>query len=400
MCMILAIPHGTRPANDAVAILLAELLAATATTTERRAGFWISFHWRQWRKILGSRYKATIREATAAGYVEVNGRYSVGRFSKSYRLVEHFRRPKTQPYALRRALPTASRIRIDETDDVGQLLVDQFKRVRLTGTASGWDGFCAAQIRDGSFYATRCQYGRFHSTFTGLKRAVRSQLTVDGQQIFEIDVANCQPLILGILATRHTTQRPATQNPPNIQPRTDTDTPHSICRAFSTDQDITDYIELCERGELYEHLQERCRGRLTLRDCIPADRWHRYATDRPLSRNDVKRQFLVMLFADVATTRRMPMFGVVATEWPALADYIIDAKWDCYQNLARDCQRLESRLMIDGAAGSLVADPSIPIVTIHDAILTTAAHMPAVESAVFAEFGRLGVTPKITRASE
>ncbi len=51
--------------------------------------------------------------------------------------------------------------------------------------------------------------------------------------------------------------------------------------------------------------------------------------------------------------------------------------------------------MIDGAAGSLLAAPSIPIVTIHDAILTTAAHVPAVEAAVIAEFGRLGVTPKI-----
>ena len=39
--MLLYIPHGTRPTNDAEAILLAELLAATATTRERRAGFWI-----------------------------------------------------------------------------------------------------------------------------------------------------------------------------------------------------------------------------------------------------------------------------------------------------------------------------------------------------------------------
>ncbi len=395
--MNLDIPRGTRPTNDKMAILLAELMAATATTKERRAGFWIPIHWQQWRKILGSRYKATIREATAAGYVETNDRYSVGRFPKSYRLAKRYRRPKTRPYTLPRTRSTASRIRIDETDSVGRLLVDQFKRVRLTGTASGWDGFCAAQIRAGSFYATRCQYGRFHSTFTGLKRAVRSQLTVNGQQLFEIDVANCQPLILGLLATHNNRHNPQ----PDTQPTTKTDTTnstYSICRAFLTDQNITNYIELCERGKLYEHLQERCRGQLTLRDCIPADRWHRYGADRPLSRKDVKRQFLVMLFADVATTRRMPMFDLVATEWSALADFIIDAKRDCYQNLARDCQQLESRLMIDGAAGSLLAEPSIPIVTIHDAILTTAAHIPAVESAVIAEFGRLGVTPKIMPA--
>jgi len=112
----------------------------------------------------------------------------------------------------------------------------------------------------------------------------------------------------------------------------------------------------------------------------------------------VKRQFLVMLFADVATTTRMPLFDVVATEWPALADYILDAKRHCYQNPARDCQRLKSRLMIDGAAAAILTRPTIPIVTIHDAILTTAAHVPAVEAAVIAEFGRLGVTPRIRPA--
>ena len=74
--MILDIPYGTRPTDDATAVLLAELLAATATTKERRDGFWIPIHWRQWREILGSRYKATIRESVEAGYVEANNRYS------------------------------------------------------------------------------------------------------------------------------------------------------------------------------------------------------------------------------------------------------------------------------------------------------------------------------------
>ncbi len=392
--MILDVPHGTHPTNDKVAILLAELQAATATTTERRDGFWISMHSRQWREILGSRYKAAIHEAVNAGYIEVNDRYSVGRFCKSYRLAKRYRQTKTEPYALCCTRSTISRIRIDETDDVGQLLVEQFARVRLTGSVNGWDGYCAAQIRRGLFYATRCQYGRFHSTFTGLKRAVRSRLSVDGERLFELDIANCQPLILGLIAT-HNNNRHNPQTQPTTTTTNRQTNPYSICGAFLTDQNLKNYIELCERGELYECLERRCRGWLTLRDCIPSDRWHRYATDRPLTRKDVKRQFLVMLFADVATTTRMPLFDVVGTEWPALADYILDAKSDCYQNLARDCQRLESRLMIDGAAGSLLTDPSIPIVTIHDAILTTAEHLPAVEAAVVAEFGRLGVTPKI-----
>lgn len=414
--MVLDIPLGTRPKSDAEAILLAELLAATATTKERRNGFWVPVPSSAWREILGSRYKATIRDAVSAGYIEINDRYSVGRFSKSYRLAKICRRPETQEYILRRPCSTSARIRIHESDSVGRALVAQFGRIGLTAKASGWDGFCAGQIRKGSFYATRCQYGRFHSTVTGMKRQVRGQLSLDGHQVVEVDVANCQPLILGLRAAPssdldkqptpnrlNTSPDPTTHSEPPTQqqptPPTNTHSTHTYttyttCGALSLHRHIRNYIAICEGGDLYGHLERLCRGRLTLRDCIPANRWHRYAKDRPLRRKDVKRQFMVMLFANTATTSRMPIFDVAATEWPALADYILAAKKDCYQNLARDCQQLESRLMIDGAAGSLLADSSIPIVTIHDAILTTEAHVPAVEAAIIEEFSRLGVTPK------
>ena len=385
------IPAGTRPANDAVAILLSELLAATALTSERRAGFWIPMHSTQLRAILGSRYKEVIREALDANYIEVNDHYAVDRFSKSYRLSKQYRRPMIQAYELRRSMPTTSRIRIDETDTVGRLLVEQFAKVQITGTLSEWDGFCAAQIRRGSFYATRCQYKRFHSTFTGLKRAARSQLFVNGEPLVELDIANCQPLILGLLArnkNQQTTLRHTIRSTPNNNYSNYSN--YSICGAF-----LADYIELCERGKLYEHLEWLCSGQITLRDCIPIDRWHPHATDRPLQRKDIKRQYLVMLFADVATTKTMPMFDIVANEWPALADYILAAKSTCYQELARDCQRLESRLMIDGAAWALLDESVIPIITIHDSIMTTSKHIAAVKAAIINQFAGMGVTPHI-----
>jgi hypothetical protein len=385
------IPAGTRPANDAVAILLSELLAATALTTERRDGYWIPMHSTQLRAILGSRYKAVIREALDANQIEVNDHYAVDRFSKSYRLSKEYRRPITQAYELQRSMPTMSRIRIDETDTVARMLVEQFAKVQLMGTLRDWDGYCAAQIRRGFFYATRCQYGRFHSTFTGLKRAARRQLFVNGERLGELDIANCQPLILGLLA------RSGQQGPRNARPTettsSHTDETHTICGAF-----LADYVELCERGKLYEHLEWRCTGQITLRDCIPADRWHRHATDRPLHRKDIKRQYLVMLFADFATTKSMPLFDIVANEWPALADYILAAKRNCYQDLARDCQRMESRLMIDGVARALLNESAIPIITIHDSIMTTSKYIPAVEASVINQFDGMRVTPHIRQS--
>ena len=68
---------------------------------------------------------------------------------------------------------------------------------------------------------------------------------MDGERLVELDIANCQPLLLGLTASsRHNPQQT-----PNNQTN-----PYSICRAFLTDQKVANYIELCERGQLYEHL--------------------------------------------------------------------------------------------------------------------------------------------------
>jgi hypothetical protein len=94
----------------------------------------------------------------------------------------------------------------------------------------------------------------------------------------------------------------------------------------------------------------------------------------------------------------MPLFDIVGNEWPVLADYILAAKSNCYQNLARDCQRLESRLMIDGAAKALLDESATPIITIHDSILTDPKHTDATEASVINQFVELGVTPYIRRS--
>jgi hypothetical protein len=384
---MIEIPAGTQPRTERVAIVLAELMALTATTKERRAGHLIPVPSRYWRSLIGSRYKDTLREALDRGYIEVNDRYSVGRFSKSYRLAQKYRHPKTVPYLCDNSR-RCSRIRITDHDHVGRALVAQFSSVRLPGNPGGWDGYCASQIRRGAYYAVRCQYGRFHSSFTGLKREVRSTLTtVDGEPLVEIDVKNCQPLIVGILAARqHSAHRRHPTHP--------THTPYIICGASS---DVQTYLDLCERGQLYEHLLQRS-GHLTVWDCVPPDRRHRFAEDRPLNRDDIKRQFLVMLFADAATTRQIRLFDIVRAEFPTIAEFVVASKRDRHQDLAHKCQRMESRLIIDGACGACFrACPETVLVTVHDAVMTTREYADMAACQIVAEFQRFGVSPSLSQ---
>lgn len=388
--MPIDIPRGTQPTSPRMAVALSELQWRTATTKERRAGHWIPIDSREWRRLIGSRYHDTLRDAERLTYIDINGRYSTGRFAKSYRLAAAYRTPLTQRYD-DACLP--SRIRLADDDRVGHFLASRFAAVRLPDDCKvcGWDSFCARQIRSGGHYATRCQYGRFHSTFTGLRREARATLTCarSGERLVELDVANCQPLILGCLAKNQPQQTNTTHTQPTNH------NPHPTHHIPYVAHDILNYLDYCERGELYDELVQLCHG-LTLWDCIPPSRRHRFGHDRPLRRSDIKRQFLIMLFADVETTRRMAIYDVVGATWPSIADFILQAKAVEYQDLARQCQRAESAIMVDGVCSRLMQTQArVPLITIHDGIGTTAVYVEQVVDAIAAEFARFGIQPMI-----
>ena len=381
----IAIPAGTIPTSDRMAILLCELQAATSVSDDRRRGHWINVASQLWKQILGRNYADVIGEAKALGFVETNDRYSVGRFSKSIRLTSQYRTSQTSQYRLQRRLrgDGGYRIRLAPEDSTGHALASCFDRATIptTVTTTGWDSYCVRSITDHSYYAVRCQYGRLHSSFTGLPKSVRSTILLDGRDTIETDVANCQPLILGMLATQHNNTPTTTHTPP--QP-----TPNTICGASVP---LGGYLSLCGGGQLYDYLLDRC-GDLTVWDTIPIEFRHEYALNRRLNRSDVKRQFLVMLFSSNETMRRMPMFDIVANEFAPLAEYMIGAKRDEYQELARQCQRVESKLVVDTAARELVT--KIPLLTIHDSVLSQAEYADRVAASIRSAFYPFTVTIK------
>ena len=386
--MLLDIPHGTKPTSDRMAILLAELQAATATTKERQRGHWINVSSHLWKKILGRNYADVIAETRQVGYIETNDRYSVGKFSKSIRLTAKYRTPQTSQFQLQRRLKGGGnyRVRLAPDDDTGLALAACFDRAQLPQdvAADGWDLFNVRSVATKNYYATRCPYGRYHSNFTGLPKSIRSQIQIDGKRVCEVDVANCQPLLVGILSVTTRKHNNTTPNQHNTQIKPQFK-PNTICGAFS---DAGGYLELCSKGVLYDYLLEKC-GSMTLWDWLPSEYRHQYAANRRLNRSDVKKQFIVMLFAQNETMRRMKLFDIVASEFPSVANYIAEAKRQEYQALARDCQRFESRLMVDSVAAELVQ--YWPVITIHDSIIAPLSYADHVSDCISQAFNQLGV---------
>ena len=357
---------------------MAEMLSLTATTKERRAGEWINVHTDLWRRLLGGRYAQVIRDAKERQLIEVNDRYSVNRFSKSYRLPAGLRAPDVQEYPLKRTTAPQTRLRIADGDLVGQKLVSHFEAVSVPNVdCSGWAAYSVKACMMRNHYAIRCEHQRLHTTFTALPKAIRSTLTINTDPTLELDVANCQPLILGVQAVSRT------HTPPH---------PHPHYHMLHSSTDLGGYLDLCQSGQLYEYLLERCR-QWRLRDWVPS-RFRDRVTDRPLTRSDVKKAFIVMMFAPVPLTKSLPMFSVVSQEWPGLAAYIIEAKRSGHEKLATDCQRFESSIMIDTIAGSL----AWPCVTVHDSLIVSAHRANETAEAIRSAWRALGVNVSVRAA--
>jgi len=443
--MIIDIPAGTNPTCDKMAILLAELLVATSLKKKRRQGDFINIHSNDLRRLLGRSYTKIVNEAILLGYVERNPRYAVSRFSKSFRLAHPYRQPLTAPYKLRqRGIPGCSyRLRLRPGDVVGYALAAHFDLVSLPpGIAEqteGWPRFIAERVQRGDLYATRCKYGRYHTTFTIMPRKQRKQLRIQGKQVNDIDVANCQPLMVGLMAAGRNQREPTSKQRPQHKHKpcvvqsssyggigcrqsrrqsrcgvgaecrccriidSGVDDSAAVCMAENAnavpcagDRDVDAFIDLCASGLLYESLLEICCSRgLTSWSFIPAEFRHPHAKDRSLTRKHIKKAFVIMLFCPNEAMLCMPIFEVLAEQFPSVARFIVDVKREHHADLARACQKFESSLMIDGVAADLVG--RIPLLTIHDAIVAKEEDADVVESTIREHFSRLGVGVKVNR---
>ena len=69
-------------------------------------------------------------------------------------------------------------------------------------------------------------------------------------------------------------------------------------------------------------------------------------------------------------------------------------KKDDYRHLPRLMQRVEADYIIHRVCGSLMRDyPNVPVLTVHDCIVTTAENVPLVKALMLSQAH--GVTPNI-----
>jgi hypothetical protein len=224
------------------------------------------------------------------------------------------------------------------------------------------------RIEGGDRWLVVDRFGRVHTPITSLAKKLRCCLSVNGERLVNIDLANSQPLIAGLVAREyHRSWNKA------MRLRDRRFSPHGKpyhCRGMEAVEpdagrpDLERYIELCESGKLYESLGD--------------------------DRERAKRRFLTTLY-----DKNRPRTAIDDL-CPSLAAMLRKLKARDYRHASHVMQNAEATLFIHDACGRIMRErPELPVFTIHDSILTVPSAVEHVRTVVLDEFARLGVRPKL-----
>ena len=171
----LIIPELAMPETDAEALLLEMLLLRTLSQDDYlKKGNFIPVHRDRLRDEVGGQYLAAINSLVASSAIEVNHRYSAGRFPKSYRLSQSLRSCGVKDHHIHRAKASkGSQQVLANLTGVEKRLFRSLMRIRCPSDSDSldeWDRVRFHFIRSGRYYVSRCEYGRFHSNFTAITK--------------------------------------------------------------------------------------------------------------------------------------------------------------------------------------------------------------------------------------
>lgn len=398
----------TNEQADKLARLLSWLMLATSVTKERRRHrHWVPLCSEKLRAMFGGGYLEVVVPGLKAGLLERNDSFSTGgwylagsellyceSFTKSVRLGNGYCMGRFEEWTLgKKPRDKGPRKETKLLGVVETWLCGKLERFTLPDLLRGdnlWSEYAIRQFRNGrNLYAATCDYGRFHTNVTSLSRGARSHLMVEsGDSLSMLDIKNGQPLILGLALVN---QIDSTGGP-------------------GLASDVRRWTKLCEPGGCYEWLLNEVLERQMAPYWvnIPENRFvvgnekvvtkARSFEVKPTewTRDDVKKAFLVILFAPVDMMVKSPLYTVMRECFPYLTKEIVGVKTGGHQRLAQICQKFESDLMIREVGGLLMQHlPDVPCQPIHDAWIIPTKFADKCREMIEGVYAQLAVEPSI-----
>ncbi len=247
------------------------------------------------------------------------------------------------------------------------------------------------------------RFNRAHTLVTSMPKPVRRKIVIDGKPTVEIDVSCCQPLLIGLYALRQANRNdwmltgtstekeegkeiPSSALPPIMSAQLSNNKNQSSIISDSGlikyDSSLLEYIDVNASGYGYENIAE-VTG-------MP------YVTSE--DRRKLKSNICHLIFGKKPTQGRpyFKQWNKFCDKYPVVGCAVDLLRQDDYRNVAHTLQRFESKLMIDGVCGSLAIErPDVPLLTVHDSIITTVDHAELVKERIGEVWERYGRRPRL-----
>lgn len=205
-----------------------------------------------------------------------------------------------------------------------------------------------------TFFTSCSKTNRMYTNLCCIKGGLRQHCTIDGQELFEIDITSSQPIFLGLLMRRNK----------NVD-----------------QEEVEKYIEVVCSGMFYEFMAGNAGLHVDLKD--------------KKVRSDFKQKFFTGCLYDVARQKLTKMEKVFGQAFPTILDECRLLKRDDHRVLSQELQKMEARFIYHCVEICAKSIGNVPLTTIHDAIVSTEENIFMVEQIVIDEFKKLNITPKI-----
>jgi len=222
--------------------------------------------------------------------------------------------------------------------------------------------------------------GRLHTSVTTLKKELRKFITIEGQELEEIDIHNCQPMMSLILFNSELRKDYNLDKilDNRIKDIEDINIPYMFSKfdELSCNPDVQLYYKKVADGQLYNFLFEQFNNRYP--NCTITIKELKKATITALycpSHWDTKVANLIKVnFPSIMEAFDLLKKGFIKTKNGK--GKMKRKVGDPPNLLAILLQRLESELVLNRMVPEIISTyPEAPIITIHDAILTTSNYM-------------------------
>ncbi len=230
---------------------------------------------------------------------------------------------------------------------------------------------------------------RLHSPLTNCQKMLRNYVTIDGKHLVSIDLKNSQPYMLLGLFNLINQQTPTIHQLHLPKSNLNFKFIHSIILRHSSNilysKEFQEYKKMVTEGTIYDEF-------------VKLYKFPENESDSNINARDLIKQHFMRCFYSKNGGYSAGMKSIFKTKFPKIYALMCDLKKEDHTMLAILLQRIESTIVLDKICGRISKEnPNIPLLTIHDCILTTPDNVEYVAKIIEEECcNYIGIAPKLS----